>query len=158
MLLRVFALACALAFTTPAAARAADGSGSNTTATPAVSASSSGSIGDAAAPLPAWVVTTQAKRPLALSALYGSYGALAVADFVSTRKAIAAGATEMNPVVGTGANARMVLVKTAGASMSIYFAERMWKKNKVGAIVTMAVVNGISAAVVARNARLANRR
>ena len=76
---------------------------------------------------------------------------------MTTKKAIAGRAAESNPLMGSGSTTRMVLVKAAGASMSIYFAERMWKKNRIGAIVTAAALNGISAAVVARNARLARR-
>jgi hypothetical protein len=38
---------------------------------------------------------------------------------------------------------------------SIYFTERAWKKNRKGAVVLMAVVNGVTAAVVANNLKVA---
>ena len=41
---------------------------------------------------------------------------------------------------------------TAAAGVStIYFAERLWKKNRLGAIIVMAALNGAQAAVVAHN-------
>lgn len=94
------------------------------------------------------------QRPHALTILYSSYAALQVMDVVSTRKAIGSGAQESNPLMGSGQTAQVIALKAAGSAASIYFAERMWKKNRVAAIVTMAAVNGISAAVVAHNVRL----
>jgi len=108
-------------------------------------------------PVPSWTRERAEKRPMALSALYGTYGTLQVLDLMSTRKALAAGAHEVNPLMGSGGTARMIAVKAAGASVSIFLAERMWKKSRVGAIVTMAVMNGITAAVVAHNTRIARR-
>ena len=94
------------------------------------------------------------QRPRALTILYGSYATLQVMDVVSTRRAIGSGAQESNPLMGAGGTAQVIAIKAAGSAASIYFAERMWKKNRVAAIVTMAAVNGISAAVVAHNARI----
>jgi hypothetical protein len=112
---------------------------------------------DAPAPVPAWMLDRSEKRPVALSALYGTYGTLQVLDIVSTRKAIAAGGREANPVMGAGGTTRMLMVKSVGAGVSIYMAERIWKKNRVAAVVTMAVMNGITAAVVAHNSGIAKR-
>ena len=95
-----------------------------------------------------------AKRPVVLSALYASYGTLQVLDVVSTRKALSLGAHEVNPIMGAASTRRMMVVKMAGTSASIFLAERMWKKHRVAAIVTMALVNGLSAAVVSHNARV----
>ena len=95
-----------------------------------------------------------AKRPVVLSALYASYASLQVLDVVSTRKALSVGAHEVNPIMGGASTGRMMAVKVAGSSAAIFFAERMWKKNRVSAIVTMAVVNGLTAAVVSHNARV----
>jgi hypothetical protein len=41
---------------------------------------------------------------------------------------------------------------------AIYFAERAWKKNRKGAIILMAVINGATAAVAARNINMRNTR
>jgi len=94
------------------------------------------------------------KRPLALSVLYGSYATLQVLDIVSTRQVIAAGGYEANPLMRSGQLPRMIAVKAASAGLSIYLAERMWKKNRAGAIATMALANGLTAAIVAHNASL----
>jgi hypothetical protein len=48
-------------------------------------------------------------------------------------------------------------VKAAASGATIYFTERMWKKNKVGAIAMMAALNGASAIIVARNQQHARR-
>ena len=111
----------------------------------------------AATELPAWAVDRVEKRPVALSALYGAYGTLQILDMVSTRKAIAAGAHEANPTMGSGSVGRMLAVKAGTGAVSIYLAEKMWKKNRVGAMLMMAAINGTSAAVVAHNTRLARR-
>lgn len=123
---------------------------------PAVTADAAVATAEAAA-VPAWIVDRTERRPTMLSALYGTYGTLQILDLVSTRKAIAVGGHEVNPVMGSGGTTRMLIVKSAGAAMSIYMAERMWKKNRVAAIVTMVAMNGVSAAVVAHNARIAGR-
>lgn len=91
-------------------------------------------------------------RPIALAVLYGTFGALQAADVVATRSALQTGAHEANPVMGSGGTARLVVMKAAGTAGSIYFSERLWKKNRVGAIVAMVAVNGLTAAVVAHDA------
>lgn len=108
------------------------------------------------APVELWAARAE-KRPLALTALYGSYAAVQALDVVSTQKAIGAGAQELNPAMGAGGRARMVAVKSAATALSIYVVERTWKKNRLGAIATMVAVNGVSAAIAARNFRNARR-
>jgi hypothetical protein len=100
---------------------------------------------------PKW--TLDAKRPAALPAMYAGLGALHALDLYSTRRAVAAGAREMNPLLAPAIKnaAAMVAVKGASTALSIYFAERAWKRNRKGAMVLMAVVNGVTAAVVAKN-------
>lgn len=95
------------------------------------------------------------KRPASLSVLYGALGALNALDVYSTRRALSAGAYEANPVMGTvsGSAGTMLAVKAASTAAAIYFAERAWKKNRKGAVIVMAVVNGVTAAVVAHNLR-----
>jgi hypothetical protein len=153
-MVRAAVLACVLVLLCSATSFAAD---TDRADAPVPSATSASNAADGTALQPVWARDSVEKRPVALSALYGSYAALQVLDVVSTRRALSRGAYEGNPVVGAAGNARALIVKAAGASASIYFAERMWKKNRVGAIVTMALVNGISTAVVAHNARLARR-
>jgi hypothetical protein len=95
------------------------------------------------------------KRPSALPVLYGSLGALQALDVYSTRRALRAGAREANPLLASaaGSSGTMLAVKAVSTATSIYFAERAWKKNRKGAVVLMAVINGVTAAVVARNFR-----
>jgi len=122
-----------------------------------IAAAAARAITPADAQMPSWAAERTEKRPIALSAMYGTYGALQVMDVVSTRRAIAAGATEQNPLVGRGDTGRLIAVKAAAGVSTIFFAERMWKRNKVGAVIVMAALNGASAAIVARNLRNARR-
>ena len=107
--------------------------------------------------LASWAVLDRDKRPATLTTLYGSYAALQVLDVVSTRRALDAGAREINPLMRGGNMATMIGVKAAAGGATIYFAEKMWKKNKVGAIAVMAALNGASAIIVARNQQHARR-
>jgi hypothetical protein len=109
--------------------------------------------------LPAWAVDRPAdRRPAMLSVLYGSYAGLQALDVVSTKRALAASAVETNPLLKSGGNARMLAIKAAAGAGTIFFTERAWKKNRVGAIVLMAALNGATAAIVARNMQHAARR
>jgi hypothetical protein len=90
---------------------------------------------------------------MVLSALYGTYGTLQALDVVSTRRALAAGARERNPMMKGGNMTAMIAVKAAAGASTIFFTERLWKKNRVGAIIVMAALNGASAAIVAHNQR-----
>jgi len=116
----------------------------------------------AAAVAPAPPLATAARfdsprRPSLLPALYASTALLQALDAHSTMKAINAGAHEANPFMkGVAGNQGALLAVKAGvAGATIYFAEKMWKRNPVGAIAMMVVVNGVNAAVVAHNYRVA---
>jgi len=93
-------------------------------------------------------------RPSVLPMLYVSFAALQGFDAYSTTAALARGAQEANPTMrGVAGNSAAVwAVKAASTAASIWFAERLWKTNRVGAVVTMVVVNGMMASVAARNA------
>jgi hypothetical protein len=93
-----------------------------------------------------------------LPVLYGTYAGLQVMDVVSTRRAINAGAHEANPLMQKGGMATTLAIKAASGAGMIYVSEKMWKKHRVGAVVLMAAMNGVSAAVVAHNNRNATRR
>lgn len=110
------------------------------------------------APVTLWTLSQTPKRPGLLPVLYGTYAGLAVMDIVSTRKAISAGAYEANPLMKNGGMATSMAVKAASGVGMIYASEKLWKKNRVGAIVLMAAMNGVSAAVVSHNTRNASRR
>jgi len=143
MFRRFIAPVIVLLLVTPLMAAAADGSAPTAT-TPSEQAANARLLALAREP----------QRPRALTVLYGSYVTLQVMDIVSTRKAMGAGGYEANPLMGSGQTGRMIAMKAAGSALSIYLAERTWKKNRVGAIVTMAAMNGLTAAVLAHNTHL----
>jgi hypothetical protein len=111
---------------------------------------------DAGPTVTLWTLSQTPKRPGLLPVLYGTYAGLQVMDTVSTRKAIAAGAREANPLMQKGGMAATVAIKAASGVGMVYVSEKMWKKHRVGAIVLMAAMNGVSAAVVAHNNRNAS--
>jgi hypothetical protein len=103
----------------------------------------------------AWMVDRQESRPAALPVMYAALGALNAFDVYSTRRAIGAGATEANPLMrrAAGNSGAMLAVKALSTAGTIYFAERAWKKNRKGAVVLMAAINGVTAAIAMRNVR-----
>ncbi|MCM3878728.1 MAG: DUF5658 family protein [Vicinamibacterales bacterium] len=100
------------------------------------------------------------KRPTALTALYATLGAMQAWDVYSTTAALKAGATEANPMAApfAGNTGSMLGMKAATTVGTIFFAERMWKKNKVGAIVMMVAINSATAAVSMHNMHNAHSR
>lgn len=98
-------------------------------------------------------------RPAILPALYATLGVMQAWDIYSTRAAIQAGAREANPAAAAfaGSAGSMLGLKAATTASTIFFAERMWKKNKVGAVVMMVAINGATAAVSMHNMRNAKK-
>ena len=45
-------------------------------------------------------------------------------------------------------------IKAATTALPMVLAEKMWKRNKVGAVVMMAVANSVAVTVAANNARV----
>lgn len=93
-------------------------------------------------------------RPPTLVALYVSYASLQAYDVYSTRRALAHGAREANPVmqsvvVNTPA---FLAVKAAAGIATVFASERLWKKNKTAALAVMFAANSVAAVVAARNA------
>lgn len=103
--------------------------------------------------------TPKVDRPAILPALYATLGVMQAWDIYSTRAAIQAGAREANPTAAafTGSAGSMLGLKAATTASTIFFAERMWKKNKVGAVVMMVAINGATAAVSMHNMRNAKK-
>lgn len=103
----------------------------------------------------AWMIERPASRPAALPVMYATLGALQALDVYSTRRAIGGGAHEVNPLTqrAAGNSGAMLAAKAASTAVTIYFAERAWKKNRTGAIIMLAVINGATAAIAARNMR-----
>ena len=100
-----------------------------------------------------------AGRPKALPVLYASFGALQALDAATTFRALDRGAIEANPALAGFASNRgaMVAVKAASFASTVYLTERLWKKNRVAAVVTMVCVNSAYAVIVAHNYRAGSR-
>jgi hypothetical protein len=97
-------------------------------------------------------------RPAALPLLYAGLVGLQAYDVYSTRTALGRGASEANPLMGgvAGNTAGLVVAKAVSTAGIIFISERLWKKNRVAAILTVAVANGIMAGVAMNNARVLN--
>ena len=94
-------------------------------------------------------------RPRVLMPLYAMQITLNGLDVHSTMRALDAGHREGNPLLGDGSAKTMIGAKVASSALSVYLAEKLWKKNRVAAVVMVAGVNAGLMAVVANNYRLA---
>ena len=147
-----FACSCVLVLAFfPAAAAKADQISVPTTFTQAV-------IAQQTAPTapPVWTtrVVTAQKRPSSLIPMYASFAALQGLDYHSTTKALSSGVgQEGNPVMGAvvGNKGAFLALKAASTAGVVLVGEKLWKKNRAGAIVFMAIANGVMASVVAHN-------
>jgi uncharacterized protein DUF5658 len=93
-------------------------------------------------------------RPAALPVMYAALGGLQAFDIYSTRRAISGGgAQEANPLMkqAAGRSGMMLAAKALSTAGTIYFAERLWKKNRKGAMILMAVINGATGVIAMRN-------
>lgn len=95
-------------------------------------------------------------RGTALPILYLAFGALQIADVISTKQALAAGGKEMNPLFPIATRPALALsMKAATTAAAIYAAERALRTNRRTAIVTMIIASGVMAAVVTHNVQVA---
>jgi Domain of unknown function (DUF5658) len=99
------------------------------------------------------------QRPAALVPLYISFGVLQSLDVHSTLRALENGAVEANPLMKGAADSAVGLaaVKAAAGAGVIFASERMWKRNKVAAVLFMTATNSAMAWVVQHNHRVARR-
>jgi hypothetical protein len=106
-----------------------------------------------------WMFDRAERRPAALPVMYAALAGLNALDAYSTRRAVGMGAHEVNPLMKKAARSsgQMLAVKALSTASTIYFSERAWKKNRKGAVILMAIVNGTMAAITARNLRNARR-
>lgn len=96
------------------------------------------------------------RRPALLPVLYVSYAALQVLDARTTAGALSRGAREGNPLLRQQPNQIGIwAVRAATTAGTIYFAERVWKRNRLAAVLVMVTVNSGYAAIAAHNAKLA---
>ncbi len=111
---------------------------------------------DVVAPSPAvaaaWANESKPTGPsrVALTALYGSYGALQTLDMVSTIKARQQGAREVNPMMA-GSYGQASATKLLLAAATVGGVKALEKKNRKAAFVTMIALNAATALIVANN-------
>jgi hypothetical protein len=96
-------------------------------------------------------------RPAPLVGLYVSLAGLQALDITSTRRALDAGASEANPFMAPFAASALALtvLKAGVTGATIFASERLWKKNRKAALLTMIGLNAAYGAIVARNYRIA---
>jgi hypothetical protein len=106
-------------------------------------------------PEPPPVQLSNVERPVILPALYATLGGMQAWDIYTTTRALKVGAHEANATAASFSShaGSLVGLKAATTVGTIFFAERMWKKNKVGAIVMLVAVNSATAAVSMHNMR-----
>ena len=100
---------------------------------------------------------TMARRPAALMPLYGTLAVLEALDVHSTMRRVgSSNGREANPVmvpvVRNGA--AFVAVKVSATLGVIWMSEKMWRKHRKAAVVSVFVVNAMMAGVVANNYRV----
>jgi len=96
-------------------------------------------------------------RPAPLVGLYASLAGMHALDIVSTQRALAAGATEANPMVAPFARSPFALaaVKAGVTGATIFATEQLWKTNRKAAVLTMIALNATYGAIAAHNYRVA---
>jgi hypothetical protein len=106
------------------------------------------------------VAALKAERPAALTPLYISFATLQGLDVHSTFRALGSGGRETNPMIGAvaGTPAGMVALKGGTAIGMIYLSEKLSKRNRTAAVLTMIGLNSAYAMIVAHNYSVANRR
>jgi hypothetical protein len=95
-------------------------------------------------------------RPALLVPLYAGFVALQAADVITTFRALDQGAVEGNPVMGgvVRNRAAFVAMKAGMTVGTLWMSEKLWKKNRVAAVVMLSAFNIGYALVVAHNARV----
>ena len=88
--------------------------------------------------------------------LLATYGVVQGLDMVSTIKARNRGAVEANPLM-QGSIGKGLAVKAAMGTVTMLAMQRLEKKSKKAAVITMIAMNVGTAAVIANNLRVARR-
>ena len=95
----------------------------------------------------------RSERPSMLVPLYIGFAALQAVDVHSTLSALGTGARESNPVVASaiGSPAGMLMIKAATAAGVVALSERLWRRNRTAAVLTMIGLNSAYAMIAAHN-------
>ena len=93
------------------------------------------------------------RRPPALLPLYITFATLQMLDAHSTTQALKNGGVEANPFVSglAGNTGALYAAKIATTAATVLIGEKLWRKSRFGAIVTMLAVNSAYAVVVRHN-------
>jgi hypothetical protein len=93
------------------------------------------------------------KRPAILVPLYAGFAALQILDAHSTLEATSVGAQEINPLMQGPSNnpAAMLAVKAGTAAGIVVISEKLWRRNRTAAIVTMISLNSAYLVIAAHN-------
>jgi hypothetical protein len=102
------------------------------------------------------VASIRNEASLVLRNLHAAFAGLQALDAHSTRRALKRGAAEVNPVMKSvsGSVLGLATAKTLVGAGVISASEKLWKKNKVAAVVFMAAANSVMAYVVQHNYRV----
>jgi hypothetical protein len=93
------------------------------------------------------------KRPAALVPLYIAFTALQVLDAHSTLNATTSGADEANPMMRSAAVSptTMLALKAAATTGVVMLSEKLWRRNRAAAVLTMIGLNTAYAVIAAHN-------
>jgi hypothetical protein len=98
-------------------------------------------------------VSQKQPRPASLLPLYLSYGALQALDIHSTLHVLDNGGREGNAVMAhvVRSPAAFVAVKAGAGAGIVLLTEKLWKRNRAAAVLTMIGLNGAYATIVSHN-------
>lgn len=98
-----------------------------------------------------------AERPALLRPLYVSFATLQVLDAYSTYRATERGYRELNPMLQPASNnlGAMLALKAGATAATIFAVEKLWKRNRTAAVLTMVGINAAYGFVVSHNYRQA---
>ena len=99
-------------------------------------------------------------RPAPLVPLYITFVGLQALDVHSTFSALNSGAREANPMIRSalGNPAGLFLLKAGTAAGVVLITEKLWRRNRGAAVITMIALNSAYATIAAHNYRAAQQR
>ncbi len=100
------------------------------------------------------------KRPTSLVPLYVSFAGLQALDAHSTFHGLQRGGYEANPLMSgvAGSPAAFVAVKAGATAGTVYLTEKLWKRNRKAAVITMIGANVAYGLIASHNYSVARRR
>ena len=109
---------------------------------------------EAPVPVVSYSADVLSEEPPELTRMFVTHAALQGLDAFTTIRALDAGHREMNPLLKSGNSALIIGSKAAVTAMSLVLAQKLWKRNRRAAMLTVVVSNAVMSAVVANNAGL----